>query len=66
MVLFVTAYRRNNNVSENTVQVWNTPKEQSDKGKQVYKRLKLFFSKKLAFVHPPKLSSGLLSSGLLS
>ena len=28
--LFVTIYRKNNNVSENTLQVWLTLKEQSD------------------------------------
>ena len=66
--LFVTTYRENiNNVSENTLQVWYTLKEQSDQGRQFYKRLKpIFFAKKWAFVHPAKLSSGLLSSGILS
>ena len=47
--LFVTTHRRNNNVSENTLQVWLTLKEQSDQGLQFYKRLKPIFSKEVGF-----------------
>ena len=60
----VTKYMRNNNVSESTLQVWLTLKEQSDQSKQFIIDFNLFFSKKWAFVHLAKFSSGLLSSGL--